>query len=252
MRALIYQLQSIYLRTPIKLFRPSRFDYLAYVRALANKHDNIENKPYRFMTHSSLGMVINVVRKQGWKFIPDQILPPLIANSATGVILYATYLTTLDYYTKQHEKNKVELHTTTSGGGGGTATTTTTISRANFNWYAPIDTWRAGFVAGAVQSLAAAPVDAIYTRLTVAEMLEGSHENLWVFGFNKLREIGLIGVFAGYGFSLVKESFGFAFYFLTFEIIKTQGYNLSYKLINYYKRLEQLIKSNLKKNLPLG
>ena len=55
-------------------------------------------------------MVINVVRKQGWKFIPDQILPPLIANS-TGVILYATYLTTLDYYTKQHEKNKVELHT---------------------------------------------------------------------------------------------------------------------------------------------
>ena len=70
--------------------------------------------------------------------------------------------------------------TTTSGGGGGTATTTTTISRANFNWYAPIDTWRAGFVAGAVQSLAAAPVDAIYTRLTVAEMLEGSHENLWV------------------------------------------------------------------------
>ena len=65
MRALIYQLQSIYLRTPIKLFRPSRFDYLAYVRALANKHDNIENKPYRFMTHSSLGMVINVVRKQG-------------------------------------------------------------------------------------------------------------------------------------------------------------------------------------------
>ena len=117
-----------------------------------------------------------------------------------------------------------------------------------FNWYAPIDTWRAGFVAGAVQSLAAAPVDAIYTRLTVAEMLEGSHENLWVFGFNKLREIGLIGVFAGYGFSLVKESFGFAFYFLTFEIIKTQGYNLTYKLINYYKRLEQLIKSNLKKS----
>ena len=118
----------------IKLFRPSRFDYLAYVRALANKHDNIENKPYRFMTHSSLGMIINVVRKQGWKFIPDQILPPLIANSATGVILYATYLTTLDYYTKQHEKNKVELHTTTSGGGGGTATTTTTTTTMEESW----------------------------------------------------------------------------------------------------------------------
>ncbi|CAX42657.1 mitochondrial ornithine carrier protein, putative [Candida dubliniensis CD36] len=242
MRALIYQLQSIYLRTPIKLFRPSRFDYLAYVRALANKHDNIENKPYRFRTHSSLGMIINVVRKQGWKFIPDQILPPLIANSATGVILYATYLTTLDYYTKQHNKTKTKTELQETDG-----ETTTTTGRANFNWYAPIDTWRAGFVAGAVQSLAAAPVDAIYTRSTVAEMLEGSHENLWVFGFNKLREIGLIGVFAGYGFSLVKESVGFAFYFSTFEIIKTQGYNLTYKLINYYKKSEQLIKLNLKK-----
>ena len=101
---------------------------------------------------------------------------------------------------------------------------------------------RAGFVAGTVQSLAAAPVDAIYTRLTVLEMLEGNHDNLWKFGFNKLKEIGLIGVFAGYGFSLIKESFGFAFYFSTFEIVKTQGYNLTYRLIMYYKKVKKLLK----------
>ncbi|RCK55513.1 hypothetical protein Cantr_04697 [Candida viswanathii] len=223
-RALIYQLQSLYLRTPVKLFRPSRFDYLRYVKALANKHDDISNKPYRFRTHSSIGMIVNVLRTEGWKFIPDQLLPPLIANSATGIILYTTYLTVLDHYTKQHA-----------------------AGRSDFNWYAPFDTWRAGFVAGAAQSLAAAPVDAIYTRLTVLEMLEGNHENLWKFGFNKLKEIGLVGVFAGYGFSLIKESFGFAFYFSTFETIKTQGYNLTYRLIMYYKRSEEAIKSQLQR-----
>lgn len=196
-RAIAYQIQSLYLRSPVKLFRPSRFDYLAYVRALANQHNNINEKPYKFRTHSSIGMLISVIRKEGWKFIPDQVMPPLIANSATGIILYATYLNTLDRLTSKRE----------------------TVHNAEFHWYSPIDTWRAGFVAGVVQSLAAAPVDAIYTRLSVSEMIEGSHQNLWQFGINKLKEIGLVGVFAGYSFSLIKESFGFAFYFSTFETI---------------------------------
>ena len=154
-RAIAYQIQSLYLRSPVKLFRPSRFDYMAYVRALANRHNNISEKPYKFHTHSSIGMLVSVLRKEGWKFIPDQVMPPLIANSATGVILYATYLNTLDRLTSKRGTNR----------------------NTDFNWYSPIDTWRAGFVAGAVQSLAAAPVDAIYTRLSVSEMIEGSHEN---------------------------------------------------------------------------
>ncbi|KAG7661854.1 uncharacterized protein J8A68_004629 [[Candida] subhashii] len=225
-RAIIYQLQALYLRTPVKLFRPSRFDYLAQVRELADRHDNISEKPYRFRTHSSIGMLINVVKKEGWRFIPDQVLPPLIANSATGLILYGTYLATLDHYNKQHHFHTQPMH---------------------FNWYSPIDTWRAGFVAGAVQSLAAAPVDAIYTRSTVSEMLEGKHQNLWYFGLHKLKEIGVFGVFAGYGFSLIKESLGFAFYFSTFEIIKTEGYNLTYNMIQYYNRSEEIIKRKLQK-----
>lgn len=203
-RAIVYQLQALYLRTPVKLFRPSRFDYLAYVRELANKHDNISMKPYSFRTHSSIGMLFNVVKKEGWKFIPDQVLPPLIANSATGLILYGTYLTALD------RVNKVTY----------------------------IDTWKSGFIAGAAQSLAAAPVDAIYTRLSTAEMLNGKHQNLWVYGINKLKEIGLVGVFAGYGFSFIKESFGFAFYFSTFEVVKTQGYGLTYRMITGYRNLK--------------
>lgn len=227
-RALVYQFQALYLRTPVKLFRPSRFDYLAYVRELANKHDNIYMKPYKFWTHSSIGMLVNVSRKEGWRFIPDQVLPPLIANSATGLILYGTYLSVLDHFDERHEEEKKKN------------------KRGEF-YFSPIDTWRAGLIAGAAQSLAAAPVDAIYTRLSAAEMLNGKHQNLWVYGLSKLREVGLVGVFAGYGFSLIKDSVGFAFYFSTFETIKTQGYNLTYRMISSYRKFKLSIKSKLSK-----
>lgn len=215
MRAVVAQIQALYLRTPIKLFRPSRFDYLVYVRELADKHTNIRSKPYRFHTHSTLGMLVNVVKKEGWRFIPDQMLPPLLANSATGVILYGSYLTALDRFSGKDSAKKHQ----------------------DF-YYSPVDTWRAGFVAGAMQSLAAAPVDAIYTRLTTAELISGEHQNLWRYGWSKLAEVGVAGVFAGYGFLLIKESIGFAFYFSTFELIKTRGYNLTYRTIAAYRRLK--------------
>lgn len=192
---------------------------MAYVRQVADKHDNISQKPYRFRTHSTIGMLVNVIRKEGWKFIPDQVLPPLLANSATGLILYGTYLTALDSFADKS-------HKTTSQ-------------------FTALDTWRAGFIAGAAQSLAAAPVDAIYARLSAAEMLNGSHQNLWQYGLFKLREVGLVGVFAGYGFSLVKESIGFAFYFSTFEVVKTKGYNLTYRLISNYRRTKQYLSNRL-------
>ncbi|OBA24089.1 mitochondrial carrier protein [Metschnikowia bicuspidata var. bicuspidata NRRL YB-4993] len=220
MRALIFQLQSIYLRAPLKLFRPSRFDYMIYVREQANKHTEIFSKPYKFRTHSSLGMLISVMRREGWRFIPDNVLPPLLANSATGVILYGTYLGALDMFSS-HSGPKTDFA------------------------YSPVDTWRAGFLAGAMQSLAAAPIDAIYSRLTTAEMLSGKHENLWKYGAHKLKEIGLVGVFAGYAFSIVKESFGFAFYFLTFELIKTRGYNLTYRVISTYRNFKVTLRDKL-------
>lgn len=220
-RAVLYQLQALYMRTPIKLFRPSRFDYMIYVRELADKHDNILSKPYRFTTHSTLGMLHNVIKKEGWKFIPDQILPPFLANAATGIILYGSYLTALDYF----DRDRIEANK----------------NRKDF-YYPPLDTWKAGFVAGAMQSLAAAPVDAIYTRLSMAEVMNGKHENLWVFGWQKLKEVGFVGVFAGYGFSLIKESLGFAFYFSTFELVKTRGYSLTYSVISSYRRLKQRLR----------
>lgn len=221
-RALFIQVQTLYLRAPVKLFRPSRFDYLSYVRLMAQKHDKINLKPYKFSTHSSIGMLVNVVRKEGWDFIPKQVLPPLIANSATGIILYSTYLTSLDYLSKgRRERISGPIE--------------------NSILYSYSDTWKAGLLAGALQSLAAAPVDAIYTRLSISEILDGKDRNLWTFGARKLRQIGVIGVFAGYGFSLVKESLGFAFYFSTFETIKTRGYLLTYNSILTYRKVRESI-----------
>ena len=173
-------------------------------------------------------MLVNVLRKEGWRFIPDQVLPPLIANSATGLILYGTYLSSFDQFDKRHEEEKKQNQ------------------RSNY-YYSPVDTWRAGLIAGAAQSLAAAPVDAIYTRLSAAEMLNGTHQNLWVYGLSKLKEVGLVGVFAGYGFSLIKDSVGFAFYFSVFEIVKTQGYNITYSTLLAYKRARLSITEKLAK-----
>ena len=56
------------------------------------------------------------------------------------------------------------------------------------------------------------------------------------FGFNKLREIGLMEYLLDMDFHWLKKVL-ICLLFSDFEIIKTQGYNLTYKLINYYKRL---------------
>lgn len=93
--------------------------------------------------------------------------------------------------------------------------------------YTITDTFRAGFMAGAMQSLAAAPIDAIVTRFSVSEILhhqEHQQRSMWSYSLEKLREVGPRGVFAGYPISFVKESLGFAFFFSTFEAIKGPWY----------------------------
>ncbi|CCH42528.1 hypothetical protein BN7_2072 [Wickerhamomyces ciferrii] len=213
-RALMYQLTTIYLRTPpAKLFRPTRIDYMAITRLFVHgSMKQTTKRPYNFYKDSSIGVLTSAIKKFGWRFIPDTVLPPLVANSATGVVLYTSYLMSLQYYNGD-KKNFLEDPL-------------------------PIDTFRAGFVAGTFQSIAAAPIDAIYARSSANELLKGQHENLWKFGWKKLREVGVSGVFAGYSLSFLKESTGFAVYFCLFETIKNQGFRFARdSLINfrYYK-----------------
>lgn len=165
------------------------------------------NPNNKYWKNSSLGILVQAIKKYGWNFIPEKVLPPLFANSLTGVVLYTSYLSALD-----HENVTV--------------------------W----NTFKAGWIAGSCQSLVAAPIDAIYLRSSTNEILNGKHNNLWQFSWMKLKQIGFIGVFAGFGLSLVKESIGFAFYFSIFESIKNQGFQLTKDLIlsydNLFKRKE--------------
>ncbi|ODV82569.1 hypothetical protein CANARDRAFT_10429 [[Candida] arabinofermentans NRRL YB-2248] len=206
-RSLIFQFTTLYMRNPAKLFRPSRFDYLTPARALL--HGELASKPWSFRTHSGIAVLYQSIKREGWDFIPRQVLPPLIANSAVGVILYSTYLTTLQYFNGFTMKTMDDPH--------------------------PFDTFRAGFLAGAAASVAASPIDALYARSTYAELVSGKHSNLWEYGRHKLKQIGLAGIFSGFGLNFFKESLGFAFYFSIFEFVKNQGYHRTQGVIDWYQ-----------------
>lgn len=85
-------------------------------------------------------------------------------------------------------------------------------------------TFTAGFIAGSIQSVVAAPVDALQARFRTSDMLGGRYKNMWQYGWLKSREIGPRSIFAGYGLSLVKDSLGFGVFFATFEFVKAQSF----------------------------
>jgi len=62
-------------------------------------------------------------------------------------------------------------------------------------------------------------------------MLEGRYKSMMHYAHNKLREIGLRGVFAGWGVYFLRDSFGSAAFFASFELIKSQAY---YNLATWY------------------
>ncbi|TKA42298.1 hypothetical protein B0A49_11394, partial [Cryomyces minteri] len=97
-------------------------------------------------------------------------------------------------------------------------------------------TFSAGFVAGTFQSVVAAPLDALQIRFQTSDMLEGQYKSMWDYARHKLHSIGVRGVFAGWGLSFVKDSFGYGIFFATFEFIKSQAY---YAFVTrYYGRQE--------------
>jgi len=155
------------------------------------------------------GLLAHAVRKYGWRFIPDQVLPPLLANAGVGVILYTSYLQVLS-----------ALHEPTSQ-----------ASKRIYPPAPPYCTFVAGFAAGALQSIVAAPLDGLQVRLRTSDMLEGHYSSIWEYAKHKLREIGIRGVFAGWTLSFLKDAFGYAIFFSSFEYIKSQAY---YSFITQY------------------
>ena len=153
-------------------------------------------------------MLAHAVRRDGWGFIPHQLLPPLAANILVGAALYTSYLQILG---RLHEPS---AHAT----------------KRAFPPPPPSATFTAGFAAGGIQSFIAAPLDALQVRFD----RQGEHfgnKSMLSYSREKLHEIGARGIFAGWGLSFLKDSFGSGIFFSTFEYVKAQGY---YHFVEWY------------------
>ncbi|KAI1330345.1 mitochondrial carrier [Xylariaceae sp. FL0255] len=229
-RALSAQAIAFYFRAPVKAFFRTRVDYLAYARsvheantallakAAANDHTSSRlslalQQAWQWARGTTPGLLTSVIRQQGWSVIPQQILPPLMANVGVGAVLYTSYLQILGGLHEQSSRS----------------------TRRVFPPPDPLHTFTAGFLAGSIQSVVAAPLDAIQARYDHRDLIAGNGDgkprSIWSFSAEKLREIGIRGVFAGWGLSFLKDSFGSAVFFSTFEYIKAQGY---YRFITWY------------------
>lgn len=90
--------------------------------------------------------------------------------------------------------------------------------------------------------MVAAPLDALQIRFENRERYYET-KSMWAYGRGKLKEIGLRGVFAGWGLSLMKDSLGSGVFFSVFEYVKAQSY---YKFVaTYYGSLEPWVVTRL-------
>ncbi|KAJ1303666.1 hypothetical protein OPQ81_008094 [Rhizoctonia solani] len=121
-RAFTAQAIAFYFRAPAKAFFRMRVDYLAYARNLQQQNhsylpNNLAGTAANSGGHGSgqvarqtwwqwcrsvvsrttPGVLVSAVRHSGWRVIPDQVLPPLIANVSVGAVLYTSYLQILGH-----------------------------------------------------------------------------------------------------------------------------------------------------------
>lgn len=173
---------------------------------------------------TSPALLAHAIKTHGWGFIPNQVLPPLLANTAVGAVLYTSYLNVLGLL---HEPS----------------------SRATKRVYPPpplSTTFEAGFIAGGIQSLIAAPLDALQVRFHAAEMTAGKYGNMWGYAHSKTKEIGVRGVFAGWSLSFIRDSFGFGAFFAAFEYVKGQCfYNFVSNFYGFYDKLSSFQKTKI-------
>ncbi|KAI9759374.1 MAG: hypothetical protein M4579_002363 [Chaenotheca gracillima] len=198
-RAVSAQMVTFYFRAPAKAFFRTRIDYMILARAINPRVQASERWSWRT---STVGLLAHAVKLHGWGFIPNQVLPPLVANVSVGAILYTTYLQSLS-----------ALYPPSSN--------------ASKNVYPPppfSTAFSAGFTAGTIQSIVAAPLDALQVRFNASEMLEGQYNSMWAYGKHKLGDIGVRGIFAGWTLSFLKDAFGYGVFFATFEYVKQQSY----------------------------
>ncbi|KAF9963186.1 hypothetical protein BGZ70_007588 [Mortierella alpina] len=218
-RSMLLQALQFWYRVPIKLFRPMRVDYLVMARAAtmgiiptpenrlvqAQAHARTVklSKRTQFFRATSIGMLAHAIRTQGAGFVYRQVLPPLIMNSFIGSVLYTTYIFTLPIFHPAFTYQKSR-----------------TFPPPPFP-----AVFMAGALAGAAQSLVAAPMDSLKVKFQVQDLAHGGkHKSMSSFAITTLKELGLKTVYRGYALTLVKDSLACGLFFGVFEWVKQQGY----------------------------
>lgn len=186
-RAIASQFFSFYIRVPVKLFKPARVDYSLLLRHSVDKPLG----PPNYWANSNLGMLYRAIRTHGFRFLPDKLLPPIIANSAVGAVLYTAYLSAL-----------------------------TVMQFASGNEHTTFkQAVAAGGIAGAAQAVVATPLDNLATRFNT-DILRNPSLSLWTYSRDTLWNIGPRAAYGGIILNLVKESTSFAVFFGVYETIK--------------------------------
>ncbi|KAF9113603.1 hypothetical protein BGX27_001193 [Mortierella sp. AM989] len=215
-RSMLLQALQFWYRVPIKLFRPMRVDYLVMARAAtmgliptpSNRQALVEHsqklsKGTQFFRATSIGMLTHAIKTQGAGFIYRQVLPPLMMNTFIGSVLYTTYIFTLPVFHPAFTYQKSR-----------------TFPPPPFP-----AVFMAGALAGAAQSLVAAPMDSLKVKFQVQDMAcGGKHKSMSEFAISTLKELGLKTVYRGYVLTLVKDSLACGLFFGVFEWVKQQGY----------------------------
>ncbi len=215
-RALLARAVAFYFRAPVKAFFRTRVDYLAYAKSI---NPRIQSGEFSWRT-TTPGLLTHAVKTFGWRFIPEQVLPPLFANAAVGAILYTSYLQILGAI---HEPSSQS-------------------AKRVFPPPSPGATFIAGYAAGGIQSFVAAPLDALQVRFENREK-HYDNKSMWAYGKGKLKDIGMRGIFAGWGLSFLKDSLGSAVFFSVFEYVKAQSY---YRFVaTYYGSLQPWVVTSL-------
>ncbi|KAJ1943947.1 hypothetical protein GGF37_002423, partial [Kickxella alabastrina] len=214
-------LQPLYLwyRTPLKLFRPLRVDYLATARALLPQEVLSRRVSLR---GSTLGMIANAVKQRGWSFLPRYVIQPMLANWVVGFTLFTTYTATLPAaYARASRQYSIS-------------------SSEPLPWHPP---FIAGAIAGLAQSVVATPLDSLRIRFEVEDMVNGRYHSWWGFVKNQLSDAGWKGLYRGLKLTMAKDVAGYAGFFGLFELIKNETIDLYRDLVQVACTAD-IIKSN--------
>ncbi|KAF9919267.1 hypothetical protein FBU30_011080 [Linnemannia zychae] len=172
-------------------------------RASAIESQKDLSKRAQFFRGTSIGMVTHAIKTHGTGFIYRQVLPPLIMNSFIGSVLYTTYIFSLPIFHPAFTYQK-------------SRTFPPPLFPAVF---------LAGALAGAAQSIVAAPMDSLKVKFQVQDLAYGGkHKSMTSFAITTLKEMGLKIVYRGFALTLVKDSLACGLFFGVFEWVKQQGY----------------------------